>query len=264
MLPEITAEEFAAALDETAVELLNAAKVKNPPVDTFRVAAALGVIVAADDRQSGRARYVRLRRFDGDARPGVLAAPSTAGQASILMRREPRLERRQWAVGHELGEHVAGNVFRRLAVDPSLAMPGMREEVANQLASRLLLPTAWFVIDAQTCDWDLLTLKARYRTASHELIARRMLDFQPPVIVTVCDQGQITFRHSNLMRRAVPLAPVEHACWHEVHQRAVPALHHSGALRVAGWPVHEPGWKREILRTAWSEGADEEPAEEYD
>ena len=92
-----------------------------------------------------------------------------------------------------------------------------------------------------------------------------MLDFRPPVIVTVCDQGQITFRRSNLMHRAVPLAPIERDCWHEVHQRAVPATHCSGALTVAGWPVHEPGWKREILRTTWSEGTDAEyVGEEYE
>src|SRR5580692_9534860 len=132
MLPEITAEEFAKVLDETANELLMAAQIKSPPVDTFCIAAALGIVVAADDRQQGRARYVRLRRFDGGAKPDAAAAISADGQASILMRREPRLERRQWAVGHELGEHVAEAVFRRLGVAPSLTMAGMREEVANQ------------------------------------------------------------------------------------------------------------------------------------
>ena len=167
-------------------------------------------------------------------------------------------------MGHELGEHVAGEVFRRLAVDPSLAMPGMREEVANQLASRLLLPTAWFVINAQTCDWDLLTLKARYRTASHELIARRMLDSQPPVIVTVCDQGQITFRRSNLMRRAVPLAPVEHACWHEVHQRAALRCTMAGPSGSPAGRCMKPVGSGRSCAPAWSEGADEEAAEEYD
>jgi hypothetical protein len=91
-----------------------------------------------------------------------------------------------------------------------------------------------------------------------------MLEFQPPVIVTVCDQGQITFRRSNLLRLSMPLAPIERDCWHEAHHRAVPAMHCSGALTVAAWPVHEAGWKREILRTAWSEGADEEAVEQYD
>jgi hypothetical protein len=187
------------------------------------------------------------------------------GQASILLRHEPRLERRQWAVAHELGEHVAEQVFRRLGAEPSSALPNLREEVANQLASRLLLPTKWFAADARACDWDLLALKCRYNTASHELIGRRMLDFSPTVIVTVCDQGQITFRRSNLMSRAVPLTPIERECWHVVHQHSAPARRCSGALSVTGWPVHEPDWKREILRTAWSEGADDDPAAEtYD
>ena len=37
---------------------------------------------------------------------------------------------------------------RRWGVDLREAVPRAREEVANQLAGRLLLPTAWFAADA--------------------------------------------------------------------------------------------------------------------
>ena len=79
------------------------------------------------------------------------------------MRPEPRLERQQWAVAHEIGEHVAYHVFAHWGVDPREAAPNARETVANNLAGRLLLPTAWFAADAAACGWDLMALKARYR-----------------------------------------------------------------------------------------------------
>ena len=84
MLPELTQEEISAAMDAAAMELLAAGGVDRPPVDAFRLAAALGITVAVDDRQRGRARYVRLsgRRARGP-RPTILLTP------------EPRPERRQ-------------------------------------------------------------------------------------------------------------------------------------------------------------------------
>ena len=95
-------------------------------------------------------------------------------------------------------------MFRSLSVDPREAPPAARETVANQLAARILLPRGEFGCDARACDWNLLELKQRYVTASHELIARRMLDFTPAVIITIFDQGRRTFRRGNLPFRALP------------------------------------------------------------
>jgi hypothetical protein len=179
-----------------------------------------------------------------------LATHTRAGpRGAILVRPDDRSERRQWAVAHEIGEHFAARVFDALAVDRREVTPAAREAVANQLAGRLLLPTAWFGADAAACGWDLAALKQIYTTASHELIARRMLEFPPPVVVTVFDQGQITFRRGNGHGRPPPLAPLERRCWERVHATGEKCLCTAGGRGVAGWPVHEPGWKREILRT---------------
>ena len=154
MFAELEREEVSAALDAVAMTLLDAAGIGRPPVDAFRLARALGITIAEDDRQQGRARYVRL----GGRR---------ATRPTILLRREPRRERRQWAVAHEIGEHVAHRVFSLLGVEPCETTPAARETVANHLAGRLLLPVDWFALDAPGCRWDLLELKSRYATASH-------------------------------------------------------------------------------------------------
>ncbi|HUT10047.1 MAG TPA: ImmA/IrrE family metallo-endopeptidase [Thermoguttaceae bacterium] len=238
MLAEIVPEELAAGLDAVAWQVLAEAGVEGPPVDAFEVARALGIAVALDDRQRGRARYVRLAGR-GRRRP----------RATILLRPDPRAERRQWAVAHEIGEHAARRVFAHLGVDPREAGPNARETAANHLAGRLLLPTEWFAADAVDCGWDLVELKSRYATASHELIARRMLECGPPVIISIFDHQELYFRRSNLPGRVPPPSSVEIQCWRAVHAANRPQQAYEGPRTIQGWPVHEEGWKREILRT---------------
>jgi len=239
VLPEIMAEEFGATLDHVAAEVLAESHITGPPVDAFRLAGDLKICVAMDDRQPVRARFVRLR--------GTRGRPA---RGTILLRPEPRPERRQWAVAHEIGEHLAHRVFDVLSIDPRLAAPRAREMVANYLAGRLLVPGAWLADDGAACGWDLLRLKARYRTASHEMLARRMLDMRPPVIVTIFDREAIYFRAGNLPSEVPPPAPAEWDCYRAVHRDGRPCQCNGGCLTVRGWPVHEEGWKREILRTA--------------
>jgi hypothetical protein len=242
MLPEIAPEELAATLDRVAWEALEAAGCEGPPVDALEVARRDGLEVAYDSRQSIRARIVSLQAF-GTAPP----------HDSILLRPDPRPERLHWAVAHEIGEHHAERVFSLLGIDPREADPSSREMVANHLAGRVLLPTEWFGRDALDCDWDIPELKRRYTTASHELVARRMLDFEPWITITIFDNGRLTFRRSNRYRRRPELTAAERHCWHEVVQSCEARSIEERPFRVACWPIHEPDWRREILRTSYDE-----------
>jgi hypothetical protein len=238
MFPEFTREELAAGLDRVAGEILQEAGVERPPVDAAKVAGALRIAIAVDDRQDGRARYVRLNSRRADR-----------SQAAILLKPEPRAERRQWAIAHEIGEHAAYRVFAAWGADPRAAEPGAREVVANHLAGRLLLPTKWFAAEAAECGWDLLALKRRFSTASHELIARRMLECRPPVVISIFDQRQLSFRRGNLPGLMPAPLPAELDCWRRAHEGRVALACDPRGFRVQAWPIHEDGWKREILRT---------------
>ncbi|HEX4146361.1 MAG TPA: ImmA/IrrE family metallo-endopeptidase [Pirellulales bacterium] len=244
MLPEIAPEEFAATLDRVATDVLDAVTWSEPPVDALEVARRLGLEIAYDSRQPSRARIVSLSGFS-DGQP----------HDSILLRPDPRPERRQWAVAHEVGEHSACQVFTSLGVDPAEAPESARETVANHLAGRLLLPTDWFGPDALACDWDLLRLKQRYATASHELIARRMLDFEPWIVVTIFDNGRLTFRRSNRYRRRPDLSDDERRCWRLITEDGQARSIAGPSCRTSGWPIYEPDWRREILRTCYDEAA---------
>jgi Zn-dependent peptidase ImmA (M78 family) len=247
MLSEIPHEELAAAVDVCASEVLWEAGVTQPPVDALDVAAAIGVVVARDYSMPYRGRFVRLaEREEG-----------RGGQATIVVGQAERPEREQWAVAHEIGESVAHRVFDRLGVRFDEALPTARELVASRLANSILLPRHWFARDGRDVDWDLFALKERYDTASHELIARRMLDMRPPIVITVCDHGRVFWRRSNVTARPPSMLAEEKAVWMDSHKTGLPGEEFldmaTGLDRVRSWPVHEIGWKREILRSEVTE-----------
>jgi len=248
MLSEIPAVELAAALDACAAEVLWEAGVDGPPVDAARVAERLGLVVARNDAMPVRGQFVRLAEPNGDG----------AGRGTIVVGPAERPERLQWAIAHEIGESVAHRVFASLGIAPYETTPTAREQVANHLAGCLLLPRRWFAADGPELDWDLLQLKARYATASHELIVRRMLEMRPTVVITLCDQGRIRWRRSNASVLPPQLLPAEIDAWRRAHHLALavstsldPTI--TGLESIQAWPVHEPDWKREILRSAVAE-----------
>jgi Zn-dependent peptidase ImmA (M78 family) len=242
MLSEIPDDEFAAALDACAAEVIWEAGVYEPPIDALAVADGLGLVVARDFTMSCRARFVNLTASEGTR---------GSGQGTIVVGEAERPERQQWAVAHEVGESVAYRVFDRLGIAYDEALPTAREQVANRLANCLLLPRRWFAVDGRELNWDLLALKSRYATASHELIARRMLEMRPSVVITVCDLGRVHWRRSSVTARPPAMLPEETSIWQQVRETGVPAEElldaETGLYSVRCWPIHEPGWKREIL-----------------
>jgi hypothetical protein len=249
MLCDIPEDEFAAALDASAAEVLWEVGLTQPPVDALAVANGLDLVVARDYGMAYRGRFLRLNQQNyGDGGGGL---------GTIVVGAAERPEREQWAVAHEIGESVAYRVFDRLGVACAEATPRAREIVANRFASALLLPRRWFASDGPDLGWDLFGLKDRYETASHELIARRMLDMRPPIVITICDLGRAHWRQSNVSTRPPAMLPEETAVWHDVHHTGIAAWEsldaECGLISVHCWPIHEPDWKREILRSEVAE-----------
>ncbi|MCC6491638.1 MAG: ImmA/IrrE family metallo-endopeptidase [Pirellulales bacterium] len=245
MTTDIPEEQVRAAVEGVALEVLAEGGVYAPPVDAMLLAGRLGMMVARDGVSQTRARFVRL---NGDDDGGT-----------ILLAEEPRPERRHWAVAHEIGESYAYRVFEELGLHTVDAAPAAREAVANRLAGCLLLPRDWLMRDGAALDWDLLELKARYATASHEMIGRRMLEMPPPLIITLADHGRQQWRRSNRYLRAPAMTQAETDAWQAAHRQGAATRCERGELPegvedVRAWPIHEPQWKREIVRTELSEG----------
>jgi hypothetical protein len=227
--------ELADVLDETVAAILRRGGMKRPPVNAVLLARRLGYPVLWDDHQVGRARVAAVR-----------SGPGRRPRPAIFLRRDPRPERIQWAVAHEIGEQLTAEVCRRLRIDAA-DLVDSREQIASALATRLLLPGKWFSREAIEMGFDILRLKTRFATASHELVARRLLDLPTPVLVTIFDHGKLEFRRWNCPRRPPPMSPLEWQLWRGAHESGQ-ATCNAGPPRIDAWPIHEPGWKREIMR----------------
>lgn len=220
------------ACDEVAAGLLAEAGMFEPPVDAFRLAADLGYEIAFDASQQSRGRFKRL-----------------GGRPTMLLSPDDRPERLQWAAAHEIGESAAYRVFERLDVDPHLAETDLREKVAAQLASALLLPRGPFEADVVRHEGDVLALKAKYATASHELILTSQLRMEGLMLASVFDHGELTRRRTNGRLSTPPLMTIERQAQLRAHVTGRPVVLSGRGVRVQAWPVHETGWKRELLRT---------------
>jgi hypothetical protein len=193
----------------------------------------LGIVVCLDRTQDRRGRAQRA-----------------AGRQQIYLRPESREERHQWTVAHEIGEHLKAGFLQRLGIGPEETPVMAGESLANLFAHRLLVPTRWFAEDAPERNYDVLELKKRYRTSSHEVIALRFLDLPEPCIVTIIDNDHLHRRRSNnwpVRRRQ--LETPEQKCQRRVHETGEPHVVREAGWTVQGWPVHQLDWKREILRS---------------
>lgn len=229
------------ALDDVVHEVLAAAGVVRPPVDVLQVARRLGITVAYDASQQPRGRQGRV-----------------AGRSTIFVRPDRRPERLQWTVASELGDMAAQRVADRWDIDLARVTPAKRGEIAQQLASRLLLPTPWFVERAQDVAEDLLRLKMIFATASHELLAWRLLDLPRPSVVSLFDQGRLTRRRGNQPQSPQRLGVAENWCWRQVQEFSHTCELRQAGYRIQGWPIHEPGWRREVVRLVWEVACEEE------
>ncbi|MEO1498701.1 MAG: ImmA/IrrE family metallo-endopeptidase [Planctomycetota bacterium] len=224
-------EALGRVLDRVADDLLWEAAVDRPPVNAFRVAQRLGLRVVRNARIEERGRFVR----HGHAWAG-----------SVIVGAEARPERRHWAVAHEIGEAFAHRVHDSAGDEFDPAEPGVREQLANALAGRLLAPRRWLEGVYRDLGGDLIETKRVFATASHELIARRLLEtLGQGLIVTVFDHYCVSWRRGGGYDRPPALLPAERLAQRRAHRtgRVVEII---DDLTVRAWPVHEPGWKREI------------------
>src|SRR6516165_9801877 len=171
MSEDLDREVVTGAVDRLVGELLEKAGLEGPPVDAIALAQRhLGMLVCLDRRQQQRGRAQRAQ-----------------GRPQIFLRPEPTEERHQWTVAHEIGEHFKPALLQRLGIAPEQTRAMAGESLANLFATHLLVPLGWFGGDARAAGYDLLELKRRYATASHDVLAWRLRDLPEPCIITVVD-----------------------------------------------------------------------------
>lgn len=211
-----------------ADELIERAGFTGPPIDLNRLAEALCVPVEHDPTLKVRGKIV-----------------GEAGRAKIILGPAERPEREQSALGHELAEYVRAEIRAKLGrlVDEEL------EKWCDVLMAYLLTPAIYFDDVRRQCGGCVYRIKKSFSTASHELIANRLVEYEDdPAVLWVVDNNRwrksVTTQHWSLKPTKLE----------EEVQRIANASgeferREDGALSVRCWPVHEPGWQRELIIT---------------
>lgn len=226
MSEELIREEVIQAVDQRVEELLQQAELEGPPVNALLLARRhLNLILCIDRREAKRGR-----KDAGSARP-----LSVEGQ--------------QWVAAHEIGRHFKADILQHLGIEPDQARALSGESLANLFATHLLVPTRWFREEAPAMEYDLLRLKERYRTTSHEVLAWRLLDLSEPCVVAIVDDDHVTKRRSNALRVNRQLSEAEQECQQLVSREGTPQVVSRDGWTTQGWPVEREDGKREILRS---------------
>jgi len=76
-----------------------------------------------------------------------------------------------------------------------------------------------------------------------------MLQMQAPVVMTTIDNGRLTWRRGNDSAHPPPMGSIEQRLQSVAHQTCAFQQATDEQMRVRVWAIHEPHWKREILRT---------------
>lgn len=155
-------------------------------------------------------------------------------------------ERECFACAHELAESsVAARILTKAGVDdPS---DELREWTCNLFAGALLAPADWFRQAWQEQAGDLRRVKRVFGTASHEVLARRLITWEVPTVVTVVDNGRVTSRTGNC-QHIDKLTPTERQAVEKLSGRQRTIDLTAEPLRVEGWRIDADGWERIILR----------------
>ena len=232
MSDDLTREDLHLNADRLVEDLLAAAGVTQPPVDALVVARHLGMTIREESPGESGGRPKR------GAVAGVLILIAGASE-----------EARQWTAALVVGDRLKPELMRRLGLDPASRRPLTGESFTDLIARRLLTPTAWFADDARASSWDVPAIQRRYATATLELAAWRLLDLTEPCIITIVEGDHVQRRRSNAWRVNKTLRPAECECQRYVHHYSRPRVVAADGWTVQGWPVHQPDWKREILRS---------------
>ncbi len=231
-----TQEDLKSAVEEVVSDVIEEAQLHAPPIDSMEVAEMLGLRTTIDKNMQARG-----------------ARRSIGGQTCIFLGGLDRNEQFQFSAAHELGEEMASGILQQAGEDPSGVDPKLVERVADVFAAHLLCPNPWFDSDARSLDYGILALKEIYSTASHQVIAWRLMMIpDTPSAITIFDNGKVHSRKANC-NCDKNLMPIEKESWRKCHESGELVDIEADGYRVQCWPVWEGDWKREIVRTSVSE-----------
>lgn len=233
---DFSLEELVDAIDRLVAGVLERAGVTAPPVNALAIAEHhLGIPVevvepAEDDEGDGR----RRRR-----------AQSGGG---ITLSTDMSPEQRQRAAADGIARLLLPDIYRKVGVVAGSETKQFAAHCRALVVARVLIPNKLLRAALRDCKYDVPELHARFRTASMEAVAARLLDLDDFCVIAVVDDGVVASRRCNRMPVNRKLEAAEQECVERVTELDLPHRARVGEWTAWGWPVPNRPFRRIILR----------------
>ena len=173
---DFSPEDLFDTIERLLSGLLERAGVDRPPVDVLAIATDhLGIPVeytepTVDDHGRRRAGFRR----------------DTGG---ITLTDDMTPEQQNTAAANGVARALLPDVLRKLGIASGTESKQAASHIRGLIAPRLLVPTKLLRGELRTCGFDVLKLQARFRSATAEVVAQRLLDLDEPCVITIADDG---------------------------------------------------------------------------
>jgi len=207
---------------DLAADLVEQGGFEQPPICPYSLAARNGILVREEYLVNSRSGYAQ--RVDS-LNAWLVTLPSS----------EPPAERHF---------QLAQKIIELLL--PSKEGRRIPEEVYQEGASELLMPSAMFNEISVRYNYDLGVLKQKFGHVTYEAIGRRVLS-QITAILTIVDNAQLTLRlgSAGLIFPKWPTPQEMEAIW-TAYDKGRPIVSDGVELCVKAWPVNQPDTARVV------------------
>lgn len=121
---------------------------------------------------------------------------------SILVNRRMGYWRRNYAIAHEIAEHLVSAMGVHADEED--------EPIIDRCAAAIMMPRTAFTMALMRYGPDVVMIHRKFPFASHEALARRILDFLPNAVLTICDDHEIVLRLQHCGEPAVGIPISKH------------------------------------------------------
>lgn len=233
---DFSLEELVDAIDRLVAGMLERAGVTAPPVNALAIAEHhLGIpieVVEPDDEEEQDGRRRRPR----------------GGGSGVTIRTDMSAEQRQRAAADGIARLLLPDVYRKVGVVMGSETKQFAAHVRTLTVARVLIPNKLLRAALRDCKYDVPELHARFRTASMEAVAARLLDLDDFCVISIIDDGVVASRRCNRSQEGRKLSPAEQECFERVMELDLPHRARVGEWTAWGWPVPNRPFRRIILR----------------
>lgn len=238
-MEEFTTEELMEAIDRVVLQLLQEAGIDEPPVPTIDLLQhqfnyTIAFQEEEEDEDPHLARYKR---------------PPRKQSRQLMLNPAQSDEGQSVAAARACAREMLPGILKRLGVVQGSDNRSVQNSLVSLIAPRLLLPGRWFEKSSRRANYDLIRIHEEFSTATFEMIAVRLLDFEDPMIISIVDDGAIALRKSNAFPVKRELVAAETDCLQKIQETEDPEKVRKDGWSVWGWPIPNGPFNRIILRS---------------